>query len=225
MPWLPDSEFIQLDAKCRAWYDSLPANLHFTPSAMYIRRETSQLGALIALHMMYHQNMCDLYRIGAPSLYKLRSAFEFPPEQAAFLNHLQSSLFAHAKAHSMLIAEALRYGPHALADQWIPAIAYDGCRIMLFYITQSIDPTLQSSKETILETVPLVQNNVEALKAMKSMYAVADMLHAAAEKMLQRVINLGASTRSSGSSIIPDDPYPETGMHETSRPGRNDIFQ
>lgn len=221
MPWLPDSEFVQLDAECRAWYDSLPASLQFTPTAMYIRRETSQLGALIALHMMYHQNMCDLYRIGAPALYKLRSAFTFPPEQSGFLTHLQKSLFAHAKAHSMIIGEALRHGPHALADQWIPTIAYDGCRIMLYHITQLIDPTLESSKEVILETVPLVQSNVEALRALQSMYAVAELLHAAAEKMLERVTSLGTHTRSGGRSIIPDEPYPEdeSQPQETSRPG------
>ena len=220
-PWLPDSEFVQLDGECRAWYDSLPASLHFTSTSMYIRREQSQLGALIALHMMYHQNMCDLYRIGAPALYKLRSAFAFPPEQSGFLTHLQKSLFAHAKAHSMIIGEALRHGPHALADQWIPTIAYDGCRIMLYHITQLIDPTLESSKEVILETIPLVQNNVEALKTLQSMYAVAPLLRAAAEKMLERVVSLGAQSRSSGRSIIPDEPYPEdeTETRETSRPG------
>lgn len=221
MPWLPDSEFVQLDAECRAWYDSLPASLQFTPTAMYIRRETSQLGALIAMHMMYHQNMCDLYRIGAPALYKLRSAFAFPPEQSGFLTHLQKSLFAHAKAHSMIIGEAVRHGPHALADQWIPTVTYDGCRIMLYHITQLIDPTLESSKEVILETIPLVQNNVEALKTLQSMYAVADLLHAAAEKMLERVVNLGAQTRSADRSIIPDEPYPEDNAEPrpTSRPG------
>lgn len=63
-PWLPDSEFAQLDAELRYWYDNLPANLQFTPTTLYIRQETSQVGALCALHYAYHQTMCDLYRIG-----------------------------------------------------------------------------------------------------------------------------------------------------------------
>jgi hypothetical protein len=63
-PWLPDSEFARLDAELRHWYDTLPANLQFTPTTLYIRQETSQVGALCALHYAYHQTMCDLYRIG-----------------------------------------------------------------------------------------------------------------------------------------------------------------
>lgn len=63
-PWLPDSEFAQLDAELRYWYENLPANLQFTPTTLYIRQETSQVGALCALHYAYHQTMCDLYRIG-----------------------------------------------------------------------------------------------------------------------------------------------------------------
>lgn len=63
-PWMPDSEFAQLDAELRYWYDNLPANLQFTPTTLYIRQETSQVGALCALHYAYHQTMCDLYRIG-----------------------------------------------------------------------------------------------------------------------------------------------------------------
>lgn len=61
MPWLPDSEFALIDAESRAWYASLPESLKWSESAVYIRKETSQLGALCGLHWMYHQNMCDLY--------------------------------------------------------------------------------------------------------------------------------------------------------------------
>ena len=124
MPWLSDSEFARIDSESRAWYNSLPASLQFTSTAMYIRKETSQLGALFSLHYMYHQTMCALYRIGAPALYKLRSAFSFPPEQENFHKYLQSELFAHARSLATITDEAVHHGPHALADPWIPTIAY-----------------------------------------------------------------------------------------------------
>ena len=126
---------------------------------MYIRKETSQLGALFSLHYMYHQTMCALYRIGSPALYKLRSAFSFPPERTDFLKYLQSELFAHARNVAMITAEAVRHGPHALADPWIPTIAYDSCRQLLYYLTQLIDPFADRSKMLLSETIPLLQSN------------------------------------------------------------------
>ena len=72
LPWLPESEFAQLDGESRAWYDALPTSLQFTRDAMYIRKETSQLGALFLLHYMYVKLMgqttcsehleCHMYR-------------------------------------------------------------------------------------------------------------------------------------------------------------------
>lgn len=169
LPWLPDSEFAQLDRECRAWYNSLPSSLQFTPAARYIRKEDSQVGALFLLHYMYHQTMCDLYRISAPRLYKLRHFFSFPPQQADFLTHLQTELFVHARNIANITAEAFQQGPHALADSWIPTITYDGCRVMLFYITQVLDPFAAQTRALLTDVViPLVQINVKALRFMVS---------------------------------------------------------
>lgn len=220
LPWLPESEFAQLDGESRAWYNSLPASLQFTPTAMYIRKETSQLGALFSLHYMYHQTMCDLYRISAPRLYKLRHTFNFPPQQNGFLTHLQTELFVHARSLASITAEAMRHGPHALADSWIPTIAYDGCRVMLFYLTQILDPFAEQTRALISETVPLVQANIKALKYMQSMYSVAELLANAAERMLEKV-GLGPDATPSGQSIVPDEPYPNNDHdgNERSAPG------
>ena len=220
LPWLPESEFAQLDGESRAWYNALPASLQFTPTAMYIRKETSQLGALFLIHYMYHQTMCDLYRISAPRLYKLRHTFNFPPQQTGFLTHLQTELFVHAHSLASITAEGSRHGAHALADSWIPTITYDGCRVMLFYLTQILDPFAQRTKSLIIETRPLVQANIKALRYMQSMYAVAELLANAAEKMLEKV-NIGPEATSSGQSIVPDQPYPENegDLIERSAPG------
>lgn len=208
MPWLPDSEFAQFDAESKAWYDSLPESLQFTPSSVYIRRETTQLGALCGLHWMYHQNMCDLYRIGAPTLFKLRNAFSFPPEQANFLHHLQDELFGHARKVAIIAAEALRNGAHAMADSWATTVIYECTRVMLYYLTQLIDPMAESSQVLMAETIPLIRNNVKCLKMMQSMYAVAELLANAAEKMLEKM-GLATDGTMSNESIVPDDPYPD----------------
>ena len=220
LPWLPESEFAQLDGESRAWYSSLPPSLQFTPTAMYIRKETSQLGALFSLHYMYHLTMCDLYRISAPRLYKLRHAFDFPPEQIRFLTHLQAELFVHARSVASITAEAARHGPHALADSWIPTITYDACRGMLFYLTQIMDPAAEQTRLLMSETIPLVQTSIKALRYMQSMYSIAELLANAAEKMLEKV-SVGPEGTPAGHSIVPDEPYPsaETDGVESSAPG------
>lgn len=204
-PWLPDSEFVMLDTECRSWHETLPDTLKFTPASIYIRKETNQVGALCLLHLAYQNTMCDLYRIAAPALYKLRGAFEFPPEQHGFLSRLQSVLYEHGKSVSLITAEAMRHGPNTLADSWIPSIIYDASRIMLYHITQLIDPARDSNKTTILETVPLLKSNIEALKMMRSLCAIANPLYSAAEVMLEKA---GLGSDFVPSSIVPYEPYP-----------------
>jgi hypothetical protein len=187
---------------------------------MYIRKETSQLGALFSLHAVYYQTMCDLYRICAPTLYKLRYAFTYPPEQIEYLRGLQRNLFGHARNLALIAGEALRHGPHALADCWTPTVIYDCCRVLLFHATQLFEPVSERSRFLMLETIPLVRSNVKALKMMESMYTVAELLGAAANKMLEKV-EAGKEMLTSPQNIIPDEPYPDTSteVEETSAPG------
>jgi hypothetical protein len=176
LPWLPDSEFSVLDAECKAWYNSLPPSLQFTSTAVYIRKDTNQLGALCILHCGYHETMCDLYRIGAPHLYKVRAAFDFPREQSPFLHSVQWTLFEHARSIAKIVEEAMRHGTRILADSWLPSIIYDSCRIMVYYLTQLIDPSDTKNTPLTLEKVPLLEQNVKALKRMQAIHAVAEPL-------------------------------------------------
>ncbi|OTA22938.1 hypothetical protein BTJ68_14273 [Hortaea werneckii EXF-2000] len=212
VPWHSNSEFAKLDAECRAWYRDLPASLLVNPTSIYIRKETSQVGALLAMHLMFHQTMCDLYRIGTPSLYKLRSPFTFPPEQAAYLRHLQCELFQQAKDIAMLAEEALRHGSHGLADSWIPTIVYDSCRIMLYFATQLHDPNSNDGRSLTNQVVPLVRSNMEALKKMRSLHSVSELLFNAAERMLER---LGLQNR--GQNVVLDQPYLDQQQDEEQR--------
>ncbi|KAL4749475.1 hypothetical protein BDW72DRAFT_204741 [Aspergillus terricola var. indicus] len=202
-PWLPNSEFAILDKACWKWYDNLPENLQFTTSTIYTRKASSQLGALVLLHCSHYQTLCDLYRLGAPALFKLRSAIEFPPEQSEFLQKLRGDLYNAARTLATIIGEAERHGPHILSDTWLPTITYDSSRIMLYYLTQLIDPREQDSKELVVQTIPYLESNIRALKAMQSLNAVSE-----------RLVRLPQPTKSSltadypGKNIVPDDPYP-----------------
>lgn len=175
-PWLPDSEFAQLDRELQSWYESLPSTLEFSAETIYMRKESSQLGALCVFHCAYHQTMCDFYRIGTPDLYKLRSPFRFPPAMSNFQRHLQFALFKEARTLAAIIAEAERHGPRMLGDTWLPTIAYDSNRIMLFYLTQVTDTMGMSKRDLVLSTIPYLQSNLKALKTMRTTHAVADGL-------------------------------------------------
>jgi glycine cleavage system regulatory protein len=128
------------------------------------------------MHCAHHQTLCDLYRLGAPALFKLRSAIEFPPEQSEYLEKMRSDLYEAAKNLATIIAEAERHGPHNLSDTWLPTVTYDSSRIMLYYLTQLIDPREQNSKDLVVQTIPYLQSNIRALRAMESLNAVSGRL-------------------------------------------------
>ncbi|KAJ5327643.1 uncharacterized protein N7506_010745 [Penicillium brevicompactum] len=215
VPWDPRSEFSVLDSECRLWYSSLPPSLQFSPEAIYIRKDTSQLGALCVLHCAHYQTICDLYRLGAPALYKLRAAFEFPPEQHEFLRHLQQVLFDAARALASIIGQTARHGPRMLADSWLPTIVYDSCRIMIYHLTQVLDPELESTRRLTLSAIPLLRSNIGALKLMGSLNAIANTLCSAAETMLDRS---GVESEVICQNIIPDDPYQPNKAEYPSEP-------
>ncbi|KAL4923126.1 fungal specific transcription factor domain-containing protein [Aspergillus undulatus] len=206
-PWLPNSEFAILDKACWDWYNSLPENLRFNTSTIYSRKASSQLGALVLLHCSHYQTLCDLYRLGAPALFKLRSAIEFPADQTEFLQKLRLDLYDAAKALARIIDEAERHGPHILSDTWLPTITYDSSRIMLYYLTQLIDPREQDSKDLVVQTIPYLQSNIRALRAMQPLNAVSERLCNLAETML-RLLGSEAEIANPGRNIVPDDPYP-----------------
>ncbi|KAL2863137.1 transcription factor domain-containing protein [Aspergillus lucknowensis] len=205
-PWLPSSEFAMLDRECSEWYDTLPENLQFTPPTIYRRKASSQLGALMLLHCSHHQTLCDLYRLGAPALFKLRSAIEFPPEQTGFLQNMRWDLYQAAKTLATIIGEAERHGPHNLSDTWLPTITYDSSRIMLYYLTQLIDPREQNSKDLVVQTIPYLQSNIRALKAMRALNATSESL--VRDDMSALRLGSEAEIAGPGTNIVPDDPYP-----------------
>ncbi|KAL4738081.1 fungal-specific transcription factor domain-containing protein [Aspergillus similis] len=154
-PWLPNSEFAILDKACWKWYDNLPENLQFTTPTVYARKASSQLGALVLLHCSHYQTLCDLYRLGAPALFKLRSAIEFPPEQSDFLQKLRGDLYNAARTLATIIGEAERHGPHILSDTWLPTITYDSFASCCITLPSSLTPANKIARNLWFRQSPI----------------------------------------------------------------------
>ena len=148
--------------------------MYYSPTSIYTRKESLELGALALLWCTYHQTLCDLYRIGMPDLFKIRTPIEFPPEQADFLRHCQQTCFENAKNVSIVISGTVRHGTNMLADTWMCTIAYDSTRVMLYYLTQILDPGEDLTRLLMKDTIPLLQANVKALRLMIPMFVTAE---------------------------------------------------
>lgn len=175
-PWLPESEFAVLDADMHAWRRMLPECLEFSPENICIRRESSQLGALVALHCLYHNTLCDLYRIAMPELLRIRKPFPFSPEQRPFVEDLGSRCFDHAKRVAALLADVAWHGAQYLADSLLPTITYNSSRIMLYYLARMLDPTRWRANKVITDTVRYISRNNQVLPAMMPMFPLAEPL-------------------------------------------------
>lgn len=201
MPWLPDSEFAQLDNALHAWYQQLPPSLQFTRAALYTRRESSQLGAFVLLQCTYNWTTVDLYRIALPKLYRLQPPWQCPED---FRKRLQETIFIHAQRCSTVLADAARHGIKTLADTWLSSIAFDGNRLMLYYITQILGLDTDKGQITLNECMPYCRSNLELLNAMQAMSKMAETLYPMAHEMLEKASQIQEATRTkvrdSGSS-------------------------
>ena len=155
-----------------------------------MRKESLELGALCMFHITYHSAMCDFYRIGMPKLFRLRSPIRFPPEQHAFLQNVQDRCFNHAKAVANVFAEVEAHHAWTLADQWLPTVAYDSSRVMVYYITQIVGLRAENSQDIWKETALHLQANLRAQRSMIPMYSMS--------QPLVSVVNIIAGSRLTG---------------------------
>ncbi|KAH9861668.1 hypothetical protein J1614_011421 [Plenodomus biglobosus] len=186
-PWLPSSGFAALIDDIQSWKRSLPSWLDFSADNIYIRRESHQLGALLLIHCMYHHVMCDVHRIALPDLFKNQEPFIFPPEQQAFVAHLQDVCFEHAQRMSVLVSTILQHGVKHFADSILPSFVYNSSRIMLYYIARLLDVSKPDAGTVIGRTIELVQHNNQALHDMALMYPLAESLCLTSERWLETV--------------------------------------
>jgi hypothetical protein len=204
-PWLPGSGFAILIDDIQSWKRSLPSWLDFSADNIYIRRESHQLGALLLIHCMYHHVMCDVNRIALPDLFKHQEPFVFPPDQQAFVSHLQDVCFEHAQRMSVLVSHILQHGVKNFADSILPSFVYNSNRIMLYYIARILDVSKPDAGTVISRTVELVQYNNQALRDMALIYPLAESLCITSERWLETVRDSLARGHSAD-YIAPQDP-------------------
>lgn len=173
---LPDTEFAALDAAFDQWLESLPPTLHLNSRTIYIRKESNQLAALLLLHIVYHVSICDLYRVGnprlLPSLMRHRFPIETSNEHKQFLARCRRTCFEHAKEVATILDTALQHGRATLSDTWLPTVAYESIRIMLYQITPENNRN-EVSKDMLGEVLPLFRANMKALRLMIPLFATA----------------------------------------------------
>jgi len=103
-PLVQDTELEMLELSLTLWFENLPRTLQLTQAAIFMRKESGQLGGLLLLHIAYHNTMIQLSR---------------------------ETRYPHAISIAEIFGEALKHGPEALADTWLPVAAYRSARIIL----------------------------------------------------------------------------------------------
>lgn len=175
---LPDAEFSSLDASCEDWLHSLPPALRLTTASIYTRKDSSQLGALFLLHCAYHITLCDLYRISMPVLLpgilRTRLSVELTSDQQTFRALYQRKCFEHSKDAAGILMKAVSHGAKYLADTWLCTCAFESTRTMLYYSVQGVDRDQGNNRELVLETIPLFQANMKAMRLMIPLFATAE---------------------------------------------------
>ena len=101
----------------------------------------------------------------------------------------------HAQRCSTVLADASRHGVKTLADTWLPSIAFDGNRLMLYYITQIIGLDTDKGQLALAECMPYCRSNLELLKSMQSLSAMAESLYPTADEMLKKASSIQQSAR------------------------------
>ncbi|KAL3962913.1 hypothetical protein ACCO45_004436 [Purpureocillium lilacinum] len=180
-PWMEQSEYSTLRAECQAWYSSLPESLKFSRSAVQKRKVSGQHGALMLLHITYHQSMCDLTRIGMVELFRIRAPIVFPAEQHEFVQSVQDACFDHCMAVSSVLQEALHHGTEAFADTWLCVVAHDVSRVQIHYAKNRLGSSARHDHYGFASEVNAALSvNFEALHRMIPLLALAKPLHTAA---------------------------------------------
>jgi len=120
------------------WHEQLPPSLRFTPSAISLRGEFSELGGLLFLHITYHQSLVDLHRSGMDDIVRTGSPLECPSHQKDFVTHVENQCFDHACAIAAIYQEALRHGPEVLADTWLSVVAHDAAHVIIHHTVDGL---------------------------------------------------------------------------------------
>lgn len=196
-PWQPDSEFASLEADLRLWRRELPEFVEYSADTIYARLDSNQLGSLMLIHCTYHHNFLELYKFSMPDLFRLEKRFVvFPQEHHVFIKIVQAEAYFHAGRIASILAEAVEHGPKLLSDALLPFFVYDSSRVMLYYVSQLLDPGRVDASMRVKEAVKAVEGNRHILRVMSPLFPIAESLVCEPPQLPQGFLPINGSTGS-----------------------------
>ncbi|KAL5359157.1 hypothetical protein BJX96DRAFT_164247 [Aspergillus floccosus] len=128
--WLEQSDFYRPIKGLQQWMETLPEHLKFNQLNSYIQRDQQQLSAFYAIHLLYHQTFCDLYRVVLPGYrFPIKEALKKAPR--TFILECQNACLEHAEAISSILKSSFQHGPEALDDPISGVCLYESTKIQV----------------------------------------------------------------------------------------------
>lgn len=109
-----------------------------------------------------------------PGLLRTRLSVDLTLDQHTFRALYQRKCFEHSKHAAGILMKAVSHGARFLADTWLCTCAFESTRTMLYYSVQGIDRNQGNRRELLLETIPLFQANMNAMRLMIPLFATAE---------------------------------------------------
>lgn len=167
------------------WKESLPPELHFNSHVIAISKETGMLSALVALHVLYYQVNCLLYRCTIPTmLFPAREQTGLTRKASAnFLSESRKGWFDHACAMTTIFEVALEHRPLSMADPAVATSAYNAIIIKWLYLTNFVKP-----EERLVEMdkmLPLVYIDLQFLHHLQCYHPSACLTYLAAKRLVE----------------------------------------
>ena len=123
----------------------------------YVHEENNQLPAFYALHLLYHQCFCDLYRVALPG-YNFPISSTIEDYRLEERNALQLQCAEHAQAITSILQMALGRRMKSLVDSVCAICAYESSKIQVVYARTSStsDQAVKDNIETNLRALDVI---------------------------------------------------------------------
>lgn len=175
-PWLTGSEYAILETSLKNWYASLHISLQFAQTAISIRKQASEVGGLLLLHITYHQTLCKLNRMGMAKSFQISPSTQFSPQQnGSPLAHVQCECLTNAIAVSAVFEEALKHNFDGLVDTWLSVAAHHSLRIMVHHLQHENSENGRQTPSTKAIWASVL-TNLKALRKMMQIQVLAGPL-------------------------------------------------
>jgi hypothetical protein len=152
------SGFDQLVSHLERCGKSMPRHLQFNEMNAYVHDENHQLSAFYALHLLYNQCFCDLYRIALPG-YQFPLSSALTKDRPESICSLQSECVERAQKLTEILQSALGRGVKAFIDPVCAICAYESSKIQVIYTRtclNSVDTTVSKNIDINLASLDII---------------------------------------------------------------------